>query len=77
MHTHAHAHTHTPEEEAESGGYEHGAGGEEMEAKAGEDSSIFNQLESTRTMLETELGLTPMLQAYQLVQVHNYTIQWS
>ena len=34
-------------------------------------SSVFNQLETTRTMLETELGFTTMLQAYQLVQVRN------
>ena len=32
-------------------------------------SSVFNELETTRTMLESELGLTPMLQAYQLIQV--------
>lgn len=33
-----------------------------------EGSSVFNRLETTRTMLETELGLTAMLQAYQLIQ---------
>ena len=32
-------------------------------------SSVFNRLETTRTMLETELGFSSMLQAYQLVQV--------
>ena len=37
-----------------------------------EDSSIFNQLETTRTMLETELSLPTMLQAYHLVQVRWY-----
>lgn len=45
-------------------------GGDEGEAKVGEQgSSVFNRLETTRTMLEMELGLAPMLQAYQLVQV--------
>ena len=34
-----------------------------------EDSSVFNRLENTRTMLEMELGLSAMLRGYKLIQV--------
>lgn len=47
--------------------------GEKSDARQ-EDFSVFSRLETTRTMLETELGLTQMLQAYQLIQVRMLTM---
>ena len=35
-----------------------------------EEGSVFSKLEKTRTMLETDLGLASLLEAYQLIQVY-------
>ena len=37
--------------------------------KEGEGESVFSKLEKTRTILETNLGLASLLEAYTLIQV--------